>query len=307
VRELEGKCVVITGGSSGIGAATAHAFAKRGATLALIARSPSGLEKVARAVRAEGAEAHVLVADVADRAQAAQAIAAAAHAMGRIDILVSNAAAAVYGPFTEIAADDFDRTVAITFTGAVNVIRAALLELERAHGTLIAVGSTVARTPTPMQSPYSAAKGALRGFLGALRVELKAQRSSIKVCMVHPAPIDTPFWAHATSTRKTSPKPLRSAYAPETVAEAILATARKPRREVSVGGSGLGMNLLGTLARPLADLALASYGIRGQRDDRPAPTPGSLWQPSGTGATTAGYRGRRSVFTALRLGRKPPL
>lgn len=299
---------MITGASSGIGAAAAIAFAREGATLALIARSEPGLEEVARRARAHGHAVHTLAADLADRAQAEHAIAAASDVLGGIDILVSNAAAAVYGPFTEISPDDFDRTVAITFTGAVNVIRAALPELQRsASGTLIAVGSTVARTPTPMQSPYSAAKGALRGFLGALRVELKAQRSSIEVCMILPAPIDTPFWAHATSTRPTSPKPLRSAYAPETVAEAIVETARKPRREVTVGASGLGMNVLWTLARPVAELALATYGIRGQRDDRPAPRPGALWQASGTGATRAGYSGRRSVFTALRLRRKPPL
>jgi short-subunit dehydrogenase len=299
--ELSGKRVVITGGSSGIGLASAVLFAREGAHVALIARSRAGLDAAAERIGAQGSRAHVFAADVAVRDQVERAIGEAAAALGGIDVLVSNAAAAAYGPFTEMAADDFDRTVAITFGGAVNAIRAALPELERSRGTLIATVSIVARTPAPMQSPYSAAKHALRGFLGALRMELRAAGSGVDVCMVHPSPIDTPFWAHETSERSNSPKPLRSTYSAEAVAATIVECAKRPRTEVTVGGSGALLNAAWTLARPLAELALRTYGIAGQADRRPAPSPGSLWEPSGEGEISGGYGGRPSVYTALRM------
>ena len=300
--DLQGRRVAITGASSGIGLAAAILFAREGAQLALIARSREGLDVAARRVRDEGATAHVVVADLAAREGAERAVAEARVALGGgIDVFVSNAAASAFGPFTEMSADDFDRTVDITFRGAVNATRAVLPALERSRGTLIANVSIVSRTPTPMQSPYSAAKHALRGFLGALRMELAAAGSPVKVCMVHPAPIDTPFWPHATSAVGVSPKPLRSTYSPEAVAAAIVETTRRPRAEVTVGGSGVVLNALWAAARPLAELALRTYGIAGQTDTRAAPSPGSLWEASGEGEVRGGYGGRPSLFTALRL------
>lgn len=301
--DLHGRRVAITGASSGIGMAAAILFAREGAQLALIARSRGGLERAAARARDEGSTAHVITADLAERDQAERAVEQAREALGGgIDVFVSNAAASAFGPFTEMEADDFDRTVAITFGGAVNAIRAVLPALERSRGTLIANVSIVARTPSPMQSPYSAAKHALRGFLGALRLELAAARSPVKVCMVHPSPIDTPFWPHATSAVGTSPKPLRSTYSPEAVAAAIVETAKRPRAEVTVGGSGVVLNALWAVARPVAELALRTYGIAGQTDSRAAPSPGSLWEGSGEGVVRGGYGSRPSLFTALRLG-----
>jgi hypothetical protein len=119
--------------------------------------------------------------------------------------------------------------------------------------------------------------------------------------MVHPSPIDTPFWRHATSAVGVQPKPLRSTYAPDVVAAALVEAAVNPRAEVTVGSSGMLMNLLSAVARPLADAALATYGVVGQRSDEPAQSPGSVHAASGKGEETGGYRGRGSVTTALRL------
>jgi hypothetical protein len=97
------------------------------------------------------------------------------------------------------------------------------------------------------------------------------------------------------------PKPLRSTYAPDVVAAALIEAAVNPRAEVTVGSSGLLMNLVSAVARPLADLALSTYGVVGQRGDDPADQPGSVHAPSGRGEETGGYGGRGSVTTALRL------
>jgi short-subunit dehydrogenase len=299
--KLDLKRVIITGASSGIGLSAAREFAREGADVALLARSEKGLEHAAAQAQEHGATAHVIPVDLTDREAAERAMAEAIELLDGLDVLVTNAAASAYGSFKDIPADAFDRSIASTFHTAVYVIRAALDELEASGGVIVANVSTAARTGIPDQSPYTAAKHALRGFLSALRVELRADASRVRVAMVHPSPIDTPFWRHATSAIGVQPKPLRSTYAPDVVAAALVEAAVSPRAEVTVGSSGLLMNLLSAVARPLADAALATYGILGQRSDRPAAQPGAVHEASGTGEETGGYGGRGSVTTALRL------
>jgi NAD(P)-dependent dehydrogenase (short-subunit alcohol dehydrogenase family) len=308
MARLSGKRVLITGASSGIGLAAAREFAREGADVALLARSKSGLDKAAAAARREGASAHVITVDLTDADATDAAVADAAKRLGGLDVVVANAAASAYGPFRDIPREDFDRSVRATFNSAVYTIRAALPELEDSRGALVVNVSTASRTGIPHQSPYTAAKHALRGFLSALRVELRAEGSPVSVAMVHPSPIDTPFWRHATSAAGVQAKPLRSTYTADIVAVALVEAAVHPRAEVTVGSSGLVMNVVSAVARPLADAALATYGILGQRGDEPGPPPGSgaVWEPSGSGDETGGFGGRGSVLTALRL-RRPDL
>ena len=299
--KLDLKRVIITGASSGIGLSAAREFAREGADVALLARSEEGLERAAAQAREHGVNAHVLPVDLTDREAAERAVAEAVDRLDGLDVLVTNAAASAYGSFKDLSPDDFDRSVVSTFHSAVYVIRAALDDLEGSGGVIVANVSTAARTGIPDQSPYSAAKHALRGFLSALRVELRAARSPVRVAMVHPSPIDTPFWRHATSAVGMQPKPLRSTYAPDVVAAALVDAAVNPRPEVTVGSSGLLMNLMSAVARPISDVALATYGVIGQRSDEAAARPGAVHAASGKGDETGGYGGRGSVTTALRL------
>lgn len=214
---------------------------------------------------------------------------------------MSNAGTAGWGPFTEMTAEDFNRTVEITFTGAVDAIRSALPHLEASGGTLVATISVAGKVPVPLLSPYVSAKHALRGFLGALRIELRREGSKVRISMVHPAPIDTPFYDQATSAIGVQPKPLRSTYRPEVVAHALVECAIRPRAEVTVGGSAAALALVTTLSRPLSDLILSTYGIWGAKSHKTAKRPGSLWVPSGRGRIHGSHGGRRSLWTALRL------
>ena len=300
-RRLEGRRVVITGASSGIGLEAARLFACEGADVALLARSPEGLEKAAALVEREGRRGYPLVVDVADRGGAQAAVAQAAQCLGGIDVFVSNAGTAGWGPFTEMTPEDFDRTVEVTFTGAVDAIRAALPHLEASGGTVVATVSVAGKVPVPLLTPYTAAKHALRGFLGALRNELRHQGSNVRISMVHPAPIDTPFYDNATSAIGVEPKPLRSTYRPEVVARALVECAIRPRAEVTVGGSAAALALLTTLSRPLSDLMLSTFGVWGAKSSKAAKRPGSLWAPSGEGRVHGSHGGRRSLWTALRL------
>ncbi len=300
-RRLIGRRVVITGASSGIGLEAARLFACEGADVALLARSPEGLGRAQGLVEQQGRRAYPLVVDVGDPDGVQAAIERAAGSLGGIDVLISNAGTAGWGPFEEMSRSDFNRTVEITFTGAVDTIRAALPHLKASDGMIVATVSVAGRVPVPLLSPYVAAKHALRGFLGALRNELRHEGSGVRVSMIHPGPIDTPFYDEATSSIDVAPKPLRSTYRTEVVARALVECAVRPRAEVSVGGSAAALTLMTTLSRPLSDLMLSTYGVWGAKSDRPARRPGSLWGPSGKGRVHGTHGGRRSVWTALRL------
>jgi NAD(P)-dependent dehydrogenase (short-subunit alcohol dehydrogenase family) len=215
---LQGKRILITGASSGIGLAAVERFAREGADLALVARGDAALAEAAAVAQEHGVAAHGFPADLADRSQANAAVEAAVDTLGGLDILVSNAGAVAFGHFLEVDPDDFDRTLAVTFTSAVNVIRAALPELRATRGVIVATSSIMARMPLPAFSSYTAAKHALRGFLTTLQVEEREQGSGVRVAMVSPGPVDTPIYDRATSGTGRRPAVLPDAYHPETVA-----------------------------------------------------------------------------------------
>src|SRR4051794_8662665 len=154
--DLAGRTALVTGGSSGIGAATAEALARAGADVAVLARSEQGLRVVAGRVRAHGRRALVLPADVTDRTALTVAIDRIEREWGGLDLLVTAHAAVVFGRFEQVRPEDFDRTVAVTFLGAVNVIRAALPSLARRGGHIVVIGSIMAKTPLATFSSYAA-------------------------------------------------------------------------------------------------------------------------------------------------------
>jgi NAD(P)-dependent dehydrogenase (short-subunit alcohol dehydrogenase family) len=306
MSSLAGKRVLITGSSSGIGCAAAVRFAREGADLALVARSRAGLEAVAARARAEGVRAHVVVADLGTREGAEGAVAEGVAALGGLDVLVSNAASMVFGRFADIPPEDFDRTIAVTFGGAVNSIRAALPHLERSRGTIVATGSLNARVPLSGFGSYAAAKHALRGFLGTLRIELRERRTGVTVSMVHPGPVDTPLWHTVSSASGREPRNPPDRYSADAIAAALVACAIRPRAEVTLGGAGRLVEVAFAAARPLADVALLLGGRYFATGHEPVPGRGGLWEAQGTGRCDGGLHGRPSLWAALRLGRLWP-
>jgi len=300
---LTGKRVLITGASSGIGCAAAEAFGAQGCEVAILARDARGLEPVAARVRAGGATCHVVVADLADRERTDGAVAAAVAAMGGLDLLVLNAASMAFGRFWEVDADAFDATIAGTFTGAVNATRSALPHLQRdGGGAIVATGSVMARVPLPTFSSYAAAKHALRGFLGSLRIELRSARIPVKVSMVHPGAVDTPLWDHLTSGVGRLPRRPPDRYKPEEVARALVSVAASGREEFTVGGEARAMELLYAATRPAAVRVLAVVGRFYNAGKEPSPVPGSTFAASGDGSCSGGGRwARPSLWTRLRL------
>lgn len=254
---LKGKAVLITGASSGVGFAAAEAFARAGADVALLARSRDGLERAAARVRAQGRRAVVVPADLADRESTNAAVARAIDQLGTLHVLCSCAAITVFGGFEEVEPDDFDRVMDVTFGGVVNVVRAALPELEQTGGHIVAMGSLMSKLPLPQLSSYAAAKHAERGFLNTLHVELKARRSKVRIAQLHPGAINTPVWGSSMATANGFlPRRPPEGYSATQVAEELVRLAENPSVERTFGLETRAIELLFTLARPAGDLAL---------------------------------------------------
>jgi NAD(P)-dependent dehydrogenase (short-subunit alcohol dehydrogenase family) len=292
MSRLQGKRILITGATSGIGLAAVERFAREGADLALVARGERALEQAAGLAREHGATAHVVVADLADRDAATTAVMAAADALGGLDVLVSNAGAVAFGHFLEVSADDFDRTVAVTFTGAVNAVRAALPELRASRGVVVATSSIMARMPLPAFSSYTAAKHALRGFLTTLEIEEREQRSGVRVAMVSPGPVDTPIYGRATSATGRRPAILPDAYHPDDVAAVLVEAALAPRHDRIVGLESRLASLLYRQVRPAGELLLVLVDRWFRTGDMPADEPGALWEPMTRAQATDGLPSR---------------
>jgi NAD(P)-dependent dehydrogenase (short-subunit alcohol dehydrogenase family) len=230
--ELQGKVVVITGASSGIGRTTARRFAREGAKVVLAARNAEELERLGRELGGDSVALAVPTDVTDDEAMNALAVRAAAH-FGGIDVWVNNAAVGVYGKFENAPHDVYKHSIETNLFGYMHGAWAALPHLRRSNGTLIDVISVQGKKAGPYASAYAASKWALRGFDESLRAELGD--SEVKVVSILPAAIDTPFFQHAANyfgRKAIPPKPIND---PEVVADAILSAAKRPKREVLVG------------------------------------------------------------------------
>ena len=273
--------VLLTGASSGIGTATARRLARRGDEIVLVARGREGLRKVKAEVEELGGTAVIAEADITDRDALRQAFELAESTFGGLDAVIANAGAGAYGLFMDTDPEDVDRTIEVTLLGAANTIREAIPHLERTRGTLVVTASVAGLYPMPLAASYSAAKHGLRGLVNSLRIELRASGSPVRLTMVHPGPVDTPFWVNVTPTDIMPPKmPPAIAQDADRIAKALVRALEQPRPEQVVG---LAMKAAGLFPRPLRDLALTHivrYAMRNSGDDEPGR---ALWRPTGAG------------------------
>src|SRR4051794_18516449 len=198
-RPLEQAVVVITGASSGIGRAAALRFARRGSSLALCARAPQPLERLARECEAAGAAVLTEALDVADE-QAVEALAARAEErFGRIDVWVNNAGVIAYGEFLEIPSEVFRRVIETNLMGQVHGARAALRRFQaQRSGVLINMSSVWGRVSSPQVPPYIVSKNAVRALAECLRGELPGD-GDVPITTMAPQAIDTPIFDHAAN------------------------------------------------------------------------------------------------------------
>jgi NAD(P)-dependent dehydrogenase (short-subunit alcohol dehydrogenase family) len=277
-RDLKSSVVVITGASSGIGRATAQAFAAAGSSVVLAARREQPLTSAAAECERLGGRALAVPTDVRDAAAVRELAERAARHFGGIDVWVNNAGVTLLGKLEDAPEDLWRQVVEVNFFGVVNGTRAALPHLRRRHGTLVNVGSVNSRVGARYATAYVSSKFAVRGFSESLRQELRGE--GVDVCTVMPASIDTPLFQHAANFAGRAIKPLRPVLRPERVAAAIVRCAKRPRREVVVGLSGRQLVALHDLALPLFERVMARTVEREHFLQRPAgPSPGNVREP----------------------------
>jgi NAD(P)-dependent dehydrogenase (short-subunit alcohol dehydrogenase family) len=295
--------VVITGGSAGVGRATALAFAARQWNVALVGRSDSGLEDAKRQIQQITGDVLAIQADVADPAAMFQVADRVVERWGTIEVWVNNAMASVFAPLTDLSPDEFRRVTDVTYHGYVFGTMAALRHMRpRNAGTIVQVGSALSYRAIPLQSAYCGAKFAIRGFTDALRSELQHEQSAIRVTMVHLPAVNTPQFSWARNKLAFRPQPIPPVYQPETIGEAIFRASQTAPREVWVGMPSL-KAIVGTIVAPgLLDRFLASKGYDGQLSSEPqsADQPDNLFTP-GIGHKTHGRFDQGARTSAMRL------
>jgi NADP-dependent 3-hydroxy acid dehydrogenase YdfG len=200
-KELDRTVALVTGASSGIGAATARRLAREGASVALVARRGDLLEVVARLIGEEGGTARVIPADITTRAGADAAVTAAVEAFGRLDIVVNNAGVMLIGPFADAPDGEWERMVDVNVLGLMYVSKAALPHLIKSAGEeprrtadLVNISSSAGRVARPGSAVYNLTKFGVNGFTEALRQEMQPLR--VRVSVIEPGNVDTELASH---------------------------------------------------------------------------------------------------------------
>ncbi len=288
-KSLQGKVIVITGASSGVGRATALAMAQRGASLVLAARREYVLDEVAEECKVLGGKALVVPTDVTD-GDAVKILAAAADEWGgKIDVWLNNAGVLAAGPFEETPIDVHDQVIKINLLGYIHGAHAVIPYFkQQGYGILINNISVGGWFPTPYAVGYSASKFGLRGFSEALQGELH-NWPNIHVCDVYPAFLDTPGIQHASNYTGHVLRPAPPVYDPQKVAETITNLVLKPRKSAIVGSVvsflKLAHDLFPSLSRNITAGTMETYF---KNADTIKETDGNLFEPTEYGTSIHG-------------------
>jgi NADP-dependent 3-hydroxy acid dehydrogenase YdfG len=217
---------VVTGASSGIGAATARALAADGYKVALLARRLDRIEALAQEL---GNGSIAIQADVTDRDQLVAAAQRVQDELGGADVLINNAGVMLLGPFSSARRDDYRTMVEANLLGAITTTEVFLDQLKNGGGDLINISSVAGRTARATNGVYAATKWGLNGWSESLRQELLPD---VRVTLIEPGVVDTDLPTHITdeATREAVQKGYDTATVkPEEIAEVIAFVLARPR------------------------------------------------------------------------------
>ncbi|MDG4837915.1 SDR family NAD(P)-dependent oxidoreductase [Micromonospora sp. WMMD967] len=281
------RVVAVVGATSGIGRATARAFAERGDRLVLAARAATTLGEV----RAECADVDVLTVptDVTEPGALDALLDAALERFGRVDVWVHTAAVMAYGRFDELPGRVFDQVVRTDLLGTAESVRVALRHFRAVGaGTVVVTGSVLGHITAPYMSAYVASKWGLQGLLRTVQQELR-DSPRIRLSVVNPGSVDTPVYQQAANYLGRIGRPPPPVASPQRVARAIVHCVDRPRREVSVGRLNVllraGFTVLPGVYDVLVGPLMRAAGLSG----RPvAAHDGSVFTPNPAGEAVRG-------------------
>jgi 3-oxoacyl-[acyl-carrier protein] reductase len=223
---LAAEVALVTGGSRGVGLATARKLVEAAASVALVARDRGRLNDAVSVLSAQGGRALGIVADVADLRAMESAVEQTVADLGGLTILVNNAGIGRYGPLAEQSPDEWRQVVETNVLGVFNATRAALPAMRRAgRGQIVAISSGAARQGYPNMTAYCTSKAALEGFMRALAAEVASE--PIRCTTIVPGSILTDFGVRTREERLASDAKFLE---PEGVADAVLYALLLPDR-----------------------------------------------------------------------------
>jgi NAD(P)-dependent dehydrogenase (short-subunit alcohol dehydrogenase family) len=191
MHSLTGKVALVTGGSSGIGRATALRLASFGTRIAVAARTVATLQEVVREAETLGVEALAVPTDVTDMEQCRCAVETTTAHFGRLDVLVCSAGVSMRGMFADAEPAALEQIMRVNFFGTLYPTYFAVPHVKRSRGSLVAISSLTGKRGTPSYAIYGASKFAVRGLYDSLRLELAAD--GVHVGVVSPGFVDTPL------------------------------------------------------------------------------------------------------------------
>ncbi len=219
--------VIVTGASSGIGTAMAHAWAQRGATVVVSARNQTELSYLAGDIEAAGGRAIVHSGDVTREEDRIALVDAARSKTGRLDVLVNSAGRGYYGSVARIDATELEALFALNVVAPLRLAQLAIDPLTRSGGCVVMLSSLAGVLAAPRMGAYAASKFALEALSMSLRAELVG--TGVRVLVVRPGPVDTPFRANSITTDGAAgvrPRAAGVQTADEVAAQTLLAVER---------------------------------------------------------------------------------
>jgi NADP-dependent 3-hydroxy acid dehydrogenase YdfG len=220
---LQGQVAIVTGAGRGIGYAVATALAREDATVVLAARTRQQLAATAAAIRESGGAALAIPTDVTQDAAVEAMVEQAMAELGRVDILVTAAGVASFGPVAGTKPADWDGMLAVNLRAVMVTCRAVLpIMIRQRRGSIINVASVAAQRPIPGAAAYTATKAAVVGFSRVLAEELRAE--GVRVGVLVPGAVDTPLW----DTIPNSPDRSRMLRAEDVARAAVLMASLPP-------------------------------------------------------------------------------
>jgi short-subunit dehydrogenase len=261
-RDLRGARILLTGASSGIGAALAVRLAEQGARVVVTARRLERLEAVAAQIRQAGrGEAVPISADVADAAQRARLVEQTVAALGGLDVLINNAGVGALGWFADASAERLRQVFEVNFFAATELTRLALPHLEQGRDALVVnVSSILGLRAMPGCAEYCASKFAITGWSESVRSELKPR--GVEVLLVSPGPIETEFRENLIENRLASSGSGRRRMSADRCAVQIVRAMKKRRPRLVVTSEAKLLDWLNRLLPRFVDWIMDRYARR---------------------------------------------